>query len=58
MPEQAWEIRVKKYDLILSIVVADIGKSELIVQNLTKPRSFWELEQKVQVQSGAAPVKV
>ncbi len=41
---------------MLSIILADLGKPELLVQDLSKPRSFWELEQEVQIQSGAQNV--
>ncbi len=46
------------YDLILSVVLKELGKSELLVQVLPKPRSFWELDQEVQVKSGAAALNI
>ncbi len=39
---------LRSYDHILSVVVADLGKFELLVQDLRKPHSFWELDQEVQ----------
>ena len=41
------------YDHILSVILADLGKSELLVRYLPKPCSFWEFDQEVQVISGA-----
>ncbi len=35
-----------------------MGKSELLVQDLPKPRSFWELDQEVQVKSGAGALNI
>ncbi len=40
---------LQSYDHILSVVLKDLGKSELLVQDLPKPRSFWELDQEVQI---------
>ncbi len=42
------------YDHILTVVLADLGKSKLLVWDLPKPRSFWELDPEVQVKYGAA----
>ena len=36
----------------------DLGKSELLVRDLPKPRSFWELDQEVQVKSGAGALNI
>ena len=49
---------LQSYDHILSVVLADLGKSELLVQDLPKPRSFWELDQEVQVKSGAGALNI
>ncbi len=43
---------------ILSIVLKDLGKSELLVRDLPKPHSFWELDQEVQVKSGAGALNI
>ncbi len=34
-------------DYIFSVALKDLGKSELLVRDLPKPRSFWELDQEV-----------
>ncbi len=46
---------LQSYDNILNVALDDLGKLELLVQDLPKPRSFWELDQEVQVKSGAVP---
>ena len=43
------------YDHILSVILDDLGKLELLVWDLPKSCSFWELDQEVQVKSGAGP---
>ncbi len=43
---------------IISVVLKDLGKSELLVQDLPKPHSFWELGQEVQVKSGAGALNI
>ncbi len=46
------------YDHILSVILKDLGKWELLVQDLPKLRSFWELNQEVQVKSGAGALNI
>ncbi len=41
-----------------SIILADLGKSELLVRDLPKLCSFWELDQEVQVKSGAGDLSI
>ncbi len=48
----------QSYDHILSVVLKDLGKSELLVRDLPKPRSFWELDQEVQVKTGAGALNI
>ncbi len=52
-PAPSTPLDLHSYYHILSIVLADLGKSELLVHDLPKPRSFWELDQEVQLKSGA-----
>ena len=49
---------LQSYDHILSVILKDLGKSELLVRDLPKPRSFWELDQEVQVKSGAGALNI
>ncbi len=49
---------LQSYDHILSVVLNDLGKSELLVRDLPKPRSFWELDQETQVKSGAGALNI
>lgn len=42
----------------MSIVLADMSKSEHLLQDVTKLQSLWELDQEIQVQSGAGAVNV
>ncbi len=49
---------LQSYDHILSVVLKDLSKSELLVWDLPKPRSFWELDQEVQVKSGAGALNI
>ncbi len=49
---------LQSYDHILSVVLADLGKLELLVRDVSKPRSFWELDQEVQVKSGAGALSI
>ena len=49
---------LQSYDHILSVVLKDLGKSELLVWDLPKPCSFWELDQEVQVKSGAGALNI
>ncbi len=42
----------KSYDHIHSVVLADLGKPELLVRDAPKPQSFWELEPDLPVQAG------
>ena len=49
---------VLSYDHILSVILADLGKLELLVRDLPEPRSFWELDQEVQVQSRAEALNI
>ncbi len=44
---------LQSYDYIFSVVLKDLGNLELLVRDLPKPRSSWELDQQVQVKSGA-----
>ncbi len=46
------------YGRILSIILADLGKTELLVRDLPKPHSFGELQQEVQVKSWAGDLNV
>ena len=46
------DLDLKSYDLILSVVLADLGQPELLVRAAPKPRSFWELEPELPVQAG------
>ncbi len=49
---------LQTYDHILSVVLDDLGKLELLVQDLPEPRSVWvwHLDQEVEVKSGAVLV--
>ncbi len=49
---------LQSYDHILSVVLNDLRKSELLVRDVPKPRSFWELDQEVQVKSGAGALNI
>ena len=49
---------LQSYDHILSVILADLGKSELLVRDLPKPYSFSELDQEVQVKSGAGALNI
>ncbi len=49
---------LQSYDHILSVILADLGKCELLVWDLPKPRSLWELDQEVQVRSGAGALNI
>ena len=49
---------LQSYDHILSVILKDLGKSELLVRDLPKPRSFWELDQEIQVKSGAGALNI
>ncbi len=44
---------LQSYDYIFSVVLKDLGKSELLVWDLPRPFTFWELYQQVQLKSGA-----
>lgn len=46
------ELDPKSYDHILSVVLSELAKSGLLVLDVAKPCSFWEVEPEVQVQSG------
>ncbi len=46
---------IQSYDHILSVVLKDLGKSELLVRDLPKPRSFWELDQEIRSDQGLRP---
>ncbi len=43
---------------ILSIILAHLRMSELLVRDFPTPRCIWELEQEVQVQLGAGALNV
>ncbi len=45
-------------DHILSVTLSDLGKLELLIYDLPKPRLFWELDQEVQVKSGAGALNI
>ncbi len=49
---------LQSYGHILSVILVDLGKSELLVRDLPKPRSFWELDQEVQVKPGAEALNI
>ncbi len=49
---------LQSYDHILSVILADLGKSELLLGNLPKSHSFWELDQEVQVKSGSGALNI
>ncbi len=49
---------LQSYDHILNVILADLGKSELLVRDLPKPHSFWELDQEVQVKSAAGALNI
>ncbi len=49
---------LRSYDHILIAILADLGKPELLVRDLSKPHSFWELDQEVQVKSGALALNI
>ncbi len=49
---------LQSYDHILSVILKDLGKSELLIRDLPKPRSFWVLDQEVQVISGAGALNI
>ncbi len=57
-PSPSTSLELQLYGHILSIVLGVLGKLELLVQDLPKPRSLWELELEVQVKSGAGALNV
>ncbi len=49
---QDCQVDLQSYEYILKLVLADLGKSDLLVQDTHKPRSFWEVETETPTQSG------
>ncbi len=43
---------------MVSVLLKDLGKSNLLVRDLPKSRSSWELDQQVQVKSGAGALNI
>ncbi len=43
------------YDHIFNVTLADLGESELLVWDLPKPHSFWELDQESRSNRGLGP---
>lgn len=47
------DVDPKLYDHILSVILGEIGKSNLLVRDVPKPPLFFEVEPAVQVQAGS-----